>query len=422
MIIRKLILIALLLPLMVNAQIDQLNQKINKILSRLPSSTNAGILIYDPITRDTLFSLNSLQSMIPASNTKIFTTAAALSLLGTDFSLATRFYTDDHHLQDGVIDGNLYIKGLGNPLFSENDLLRTIDRLKEIGIEKITGNIVADDTYFDDVYSRSDWIPDEKANVTLPPVSALIYENNKTVITRNQKKRSRHYSVNIDNPPIFIARIFRERLINRQITVEGISKSGITPLSALMFHEVKVPLIEVIKFINKNSDNFMAECLFKTIGAETSGKQGNSFYSQQAVLGYISDNAIYSAGTALVDGSGISRFDQVTVSAIVGVLENMYFDLSNFEAFYNSLSIAGIDGTLRNRFHGTFAQNNFRGKTGTLNGVSSLSGYLTTKEGDDLIIAIIFEFSRGGASHHKNIQDDLILVLTEWKSDLSLKR
>src|SRR3970282_1572047 len=108
------------------------------------------------------------------------------------------------------------------------------------------------------------------------------------------------------------------------------------------------------------------------------------FYSTQAILNFIDDNAIYSTGTAVVDGSGISRFDQVTVGAIAGLLEKMYFDLANFEDFYNSLSIAGIDGTLKRRLRGTFADDNFRGKTGTLNGVSSLSGYLTCSGGGDL--------------------------------------
>ena len=191
------------------------------------------------------------------------------------------------------------------------------------------------------------------------------------------------------------------------------AKKGITPAGASELTNSGVILRDLLKEINKHSDNFLAECLFKTLGAETSGKQGNAFYSTQAILSFIKDNGIFAEGSSIVDGSGISRFDQITVGALAGVLENMYFDLAHFDDFYNSLSIAGVDGTLEHRLIGTRAENNFHGKTGTLNGVSSLSGYLKTAGGDDLIISIIFEFNRRGARFHRNIQDDIISLLAD---------
>ena len=171
--------------------------------------------------------------------------------------------------------------------------------------------------------------------------------------------------------------------------------------------------------INKHSDNFLAECLFKTLGAEVSGEQGNSFYSQQAIKKFLKENNVYSPGTEIVDGSGISRLDQATPLAINGVLEKMYFDLNHFDDFYNSLSIAGVDGTLRGRMIGSDAENNFRGKTGSLNGVSGLAGYLTTSGGDDLIITIIFEFNRGGWGYYRDIQDQIVSLLLDLKSKSS---
>ncbi len=95
----------------------------------------------------------------------------------------------------------------------------------------------------------------------------------------------------------------------------------------------------------------------------------------------------------------------------------MYFDLKNFDDYYNSLSIAGVDGTLNERMYNTAAGNNFRGKTGTLNGVSSLSGYLETAGGDDLIISIIFEFERGRSNTYRSIQDEIIEILADWKEE-----
>ncbi len=97
----------------------------------------------------------------------------------------------------------------------------------------------------------------------------------------------------------------------------------------------------------------------------------------------------------------------------------MYFDLLHFDDFYNSLSIAGVDGTLRGRLIGTTAENNFRGKTGTLNGVSSLAGYLATPTGDDLIITIMFEFTKGGWGYYRDIQDQIISLLLDLDSKSS---
>ena len=155
------------------------------------------------------------------------------------------------------------------------------------------------------------------------------------------------------------------------------------------------------------------------MGAVASGVQGNSFYSQQAVQKFLKGNNIYTTGTEIVDGSGISRSDQTTILAINGVLEKMYFDLINFDNFYNSLSIAGVDGTLRGRLIGTKAEDNFRGKTGTLNGVSGLAGYLMTPDGDDLIITIIFEFNKGGWGYYRDIQDQIISLLVDLESSSS---
>jgi D-alanyl-D-alanine carboxypeptidase len=95
----------------------------------------------------------------------------------------------------------------------------------------------------------------------------------------------------------------------------------------------------------------------------------------------------------------------------------MYFDLVHFDDFYNSLSIAGVDGTLRGRMMSSTAGNNFRGKSGTLNGVSGLAGYLTTSEGEDLIVTIIFEFNKGGWGYYRDVQDQIVELLLDLKTN-----
>ena len=396
---------------------DKLINELNNLLAEVPSSTKMAILIYNPLTQDTIKSINHTESMIPASNTKLFTSATALELMGGEYLISTKIFVDDDDLSDGTINGNIYIKGYGNPTFTSDDLEDLVDELYQSGLRKVTGNVVGDDNYFDEVYSRDDWITDERANVNLPPISAIVIDRNRTIVRKKRRGRYRNYFVNVENPPLYVANKFREKLIKYGIEVTGKSISSETPDTAIAIIESVIELNELIQLINKNSDNFYAECLFKTLGAVYSGKQGNSFFSTQAILNYIEDAGIFSDGTKIVDGSGISRFDQVTAGALVGLLEKMYFNINKFEYFYNSLSIAGVDGTLHKRMIGTAAEDNFRGKTGTLNGVSSISGYVKNGNDDDIIICLMFEFKKGGASKYKRIQDRIIETIARWKDE-----
>src|SRR5690554_6432438 len=184
---------------------EDIQNRIEKILSRLPSSTKAGVLIFNPLLQDTIYKLNHTTSMIPASNTKLFTTGAALNLMGGDFTLSTKLLTDDNNTADGIINGNLYIKGFRNSLFSEKDLEAMVLELKEKGIKKVTGNIIGDDSYFDEVYTRDDWINNEVANVKLLPISAIVINRNRIVTTSKSGRRARRYYSDVANPPQYAA-------------------------------------------------------------------------------------------------------------------------------------------------------------------------------------------------------------------------
>lgn len=415
------ILVTVLLFILAQCEIlsqvpQELIKKLDELIAEVPAGTKMAILIYNPLTQDTIVSINHTVSMIPASNTKLFTSATALELMGREYLISTVILADDDDISDGTIDGNIYIKGFGNPTFTTQDLEDLVNELYQAGVRKVTGNVVGDDTYFDDIYSRDDWISEERANVNLPPISALVIDRNRTSVRKKRKGRYRTYFVNVENPPLFAAKKFREKLTAYGIEVTGIAVSSQTPDTTIPLVESSIELRDLMELINKHSDNFYAECLFKTLGAVYSGKQSNSFFATQAILNYIEDFGIYSTGTKIVDGSGISRFDQVTAGALVGLLEKIYFNIKQFDDFYNSLSIAGVDGTLNKRMIGTAAENNFRGKTGTLNGVSSISGYVTNDDGDDIIVCMMFEFTKGGATKYKNIQDRIIETLARWKN------
>lgn len=412
----KILSISLLISLQVLASSkEDVQQKISSLISSLPAFTRSGIIIFNPLTQDTIFSLNSFEPMIPASNTKIFTTSVALSSLGGDFNISIKILTDDDNINDGKINGNLYLKGFGNATITENDIQLFVDHLLEQGINEITGNIVGDESYFDDAYYRADWIDDEISTVKLSPISALVIDRNRKVTFKKKGRRTKRYVEDIKEPALYAANLLKENLKSAGINVTGSVIKGLTPQSSFQLDDISIALRDYTSLINKHSDNYLAECLFKIVGAEYSKIEGNSFYATQAILEFLNQNSIYSKGAEIVDGSGISRFDKVAPASVAGVLEVMYFDLNNFEDFYNSLSIAGVDGTLHSRFIGSYAQNNFHGKTGTLNGVTSLSGYLKTKGGDDLIVSLIFEYEKGGSRSHKNIEDEIVVALSEME-------
>lgn len=396
---------------------EEIANKIREIVSNLPANTISGILIYNPLMQDTVFALNESTPMTPASLTKLFTTSTSLGIMGGDHKLSTKLLSDDNNFKDGVLNGNLYLKGFGNSLFTDLDLEYFVNELIKKGITVITGSVIGDDTYFDDIYIREDWIEGEGANVRLPPISALVLDRNRITVRKKIRRRYRYISENVNDPPIFASNRLTAKLKISGIEVKGKSVKGKSPSNVYLLAEKNVLLKELIALVNKHSDNFLAECLFKTLGAEASGVQGNSFFSQQAIQKFLNDNSIFSAGTEIVDGSGISRSDQATPLAINGVLEKMYFDLVHFDDFYNSLSIAGVDGTLRGRMMNTSAGNNFRGKTGTLNGVSGLAGYLTTTEGEDIIVTIIFEFNRGGSGYYRDVQDQIVELLLDLETN-----
>jgi len=196
----KLILSFFIFITLTNAQSD-LSNRIQKIISSLPSSTKASGYIIDANTGEEIFSKDIEKSMIPASNTKLFTTGAALYLMGPKHEFTTKILTNNPEIKDGILDGDLFIKGFGHSTFGYKDFDSLISLFIKSDVKVITGNIIGDDYYFDNLYTRDDWIIDERANVKLPPVSALVINRNQLVITLNASGNERsklRYSIKPD--------------------------------------------------------------------------------------------------------------------------------------------------------------------------------------------------------------------------------
>ncbi|MFC2134471.1 D-alanyl-D-alanine carboxypeptidase/D-alanyl-D-alanine-endopeptidase [Bacteroidota bacterium] len=444
----------------------QLNKQIDKLIEDLPGSTIASIFIFDPTNNDTIYAKDINKLIIPASNIKLLTTATALSILGKNYKLTTNLLTNDANIEDGVVNGNLYLKGFGNPTFSSEDLDEFINTLRSLGIKEVRGNIIADDSYFDTNFSHGTVYINGQTSLSVPPVSALSFERNTIFLSlisgekdgekldytytpsypfitmdmnaRVTKFKSNprvsyrfdgnrinirvlggmyaklnriNYLLYIENPSLYCALVLDEKLKKAGIITASEPNSGRTPINAEMIDEAAVTVADLIYEINKNSDNFYAESLFKTIGAEYSNEVGNSFYASQAIIKFIKERNISDDPVNISDGSGISRSNSLTANLIVNLLSYIYKDKNLFTDYHNSLSIAGIDGTLQDRMTGTSAQNNFHGKTGTIYGISTISGYLNTSDDRTLVLSILMSFSEYGNYYHQSVQDKIIELL-----------
>lgn len=394
-----------------------IQSRISAILSKARAAKYS-VLIINPLSNDTLYAANSSRLMTPASVTKLYTTITAISLMGPNYQIAVRLFTENKNIVNGTIDGNLYIKGYGNSLFSTEDLREMVQALKQKGVSRITGKIIGDDSYFDDEYSRRDWIEDEPGANGIPPVSALVLDrNSRSVASKGRRGRIRISHSLVQNPPLFVAQRLREELKAVGIQVGGEAAAGVTPKGAAEL-VTKGPLLkDLIKIVNKRSDNFLAECLFKTIGAYNSKVEGSAFYASQAEKEFLFKNDIVIDGGEIVDGSGLSHFNQVSVRSIVNLLEWAYTNLPSFDDFVKSLSISSEDGTLRGRMQGSNAAEHFFGKTGTVNGVSTIAGYLKCANGDELIVGIMFEFGGGRPTYYRRLQDEIIETASGYKFD-----
>jgi len=456
----KKIIILLLVYVTIYSQ-SGLKDRIDKLISKIPRGTIAAIEIIDANTGESIYENEATKHVIPASNAKLFSTATALSIMGVSYEFETRILTEDKNIADNTIDGNLYLQGLGNSLFSEKDLDDFVSELKKLNISEIKGDIIGDDSIWDNNYFRQDWIEGETANVFVPAVSAIVLNRNmltvnisgsskvkgRAIVSLNTENEfidiqnscltvkrkgtpsavlnfssgrftldvtgrigrnvNKSITVKIKNPAIYAASVLYTKIKNAGITVLGLPKESITVNNAVTIKKCVLPLVNVVNLVNKRSDNFLAECLFKSIGAYTTLKQGNAFYSTQAINQFINNQNIYNDEVEIVDGSGISRSNNVTVKTMAQLLYNIYSDKKIFDIYKSSLAVSGLEGTLRRRMKNGY-EGKFYGKTGTLNGVSSLTGYYEPEEGRFYIVSMVFQFGKKDHSYYKDIQDKIV--------------
>ena len=322
---------------------------------------------------------------ILASNTKLFTTSAALARYGSEGTLGTEVLGTGELDAESVYRGSLYLQGGGDPTFGSRRFTRrsygggaTVQQLAALladtGIERVTGRIVGDESAFDSLRGGPD--SGYGTSIWVGPLSALSY--NRGLFTEG----GRGFQA---NPPAFAAARLDSALEARHIRVRLKPRSGRSPGDADVLASVDSPPMErLIRLTNKPSDNFFAETLLKDLALEARGRGTTSGGARVAA----SFARGLGARPTLVDGSGLSRGNRASPVSIVRLLAAMRAR-DDFDPFLASLPIAGRDGTLFDRMRSGPARNRCVGKTGTLSNVSALSGYCEARSGNNYAYSIL---------------------------------
>ncbi|MEP7145493.1 MAG: D-alanyl-D-alanine carboxypeptidase/D-alanyl-D-alanine-endopeptidase [bacterium] len=376
------------------SNVEDLGLRIDSIVNSVGCTISVQVASADKY--DLLYEHNPRQKMIPASITKLITAATAIDILGINYDFKTIVYTDDSDIKDGVINGNIYLKGYGDPDLNSSDIMYLAKLVREKNINEITGNLIYDESYLDDEhFGIANYYKGDTHVNYWPYVSAL-----------NLNKNPGSY-----DPALSAGNLLAENLISNGVKFGGIVIAGVTPSASKNVAEISHALYDVISHMNKESDNHSAITVFKVIGAKHGTPPGTITKGESAIVEFLTSMGNPRNIFEIVEGSGLSRYNLVNSDLYIRLLKHMYDDVKTFDYFYNSLSVAGRDGTLKNRMIGSEAEKNVHAKTGTLNSVSALSGYAVSRDNELLIFYIDMNGFGGGASDERYKQDQICELL-----------
>ena len=435
---------------------QSLKTKLDKILAdKFIESCLVSIQVEDLTTNNTLYKKNEKFLLRPASNMKIITTSAGLLYLGLDYEFKTDLYRDGY-ISNDTLYGNIYIVGGCDPDFTTRNLYYFVDTIKSMGISTINGNLYGDVSFKDSLYWGKGWMWDDDPSSDAPYLSALnmndncvevtfdgklnlteinpktkfvdikrVEGNGKLFIDRNWIERKneiiiegknddKKYSakLNLFQPEKYFLTVFTEVLDSNSIELNGSIEIKKIPLYAQKIGTFSRTYGDIIENLNKTSDNLSAEMTLYALAEKYSGKPATADSGIQFINVMIDSSGLDHEDYRLVDGSGVSHYNVVSAELIAALLKyyyNKHHDL--YGILYNSFPIAGVDGTLENRMLKTSAENNVHAKTGTLTGVSCLSGYLTSKNNHTLAFSILMQSFVGSSKRARNLQDEICNIL-----------
>jgi D-alanyl-D-alanine carboxypeptidase/D-alanyl-D-alanine-endopeptidase (penicillin-binding protein 4) len=316
--------------------------------------------VVDLTTGSVVFSHNAGLALVPASNEKLPLSYAALVRLGPGYRFRTEVFGDGV-LVDGTWRGDLYLKGYGDPTLTRWDMRALAAQVRRWGIRRVAGRVLGDESWFDARRDAPGWAAGF-LGMESPPLSALVVE--------------RADGWPALSPPLLAARALDTALERRGIAVARRPGIGPTPEDAVpLALDFSKPLSEIVRAVNRESDNFMAEMLLKALGADV-GRAGTAAAGARVVRETLAEADVPLTGLRMVDGSGLSRLDRLSAATVVSILLAATADPDVRAPFLASLAVAGVNGTLERRMQRRPAYGRVIAKTGTTRLASCLSGFV----------------------------------------------
>ncbi len=366
-----------------------------------------------------VFDHNESLPVEPASTNKLLTSYAILQEMGADERLSTTAVASGP-ADGGVIQGDLWIVGGGDAMLNTdgyrmafddanqpvNDPDVLADRIAAAGITEITGNIVGDDTRYDDQRAVATWPERYRREDTVGSLSALVVNHGVTGYAESPDRASANRQPG--DPPLLAAQTFETLLEARGVAVRGIPATGRAPATTTEIARLdSAPLGDIITETLAWSDNTTAELLTKELGFRASGS-GTTAAGTRATLEHLEASGLPTAGVVINDGSGLDVDNRLTCSLLVDLLDAEGPD----SVIGRGMAVSGERGTLRKRMGGPSTQGRVAAKTGTLTTppVASLAGFVTTANDE----VVTFAFIQNGIGTDASVQDQLALALVDY--------
>ena len=403
-------------------------------------NAKVGMVAVDLNRGRTIFAYRPNALLNPASVVKLFTGAAALHYLKPEYRFESTVWLKPEQLSSGVLNGNLYIKGGGDPTLVTERLWLWVTELHHLGLREVKGDLIIDESFFDQervgpgfdmentdfaymapvgamsvnfnavgVHIRPGEKPGASAVVSVEPDTPYVELDGKIATRRGvgqylmvgskaaankgrQALRARGWIGadqnpkviwrKVDNPPLYAGFTFRDMLLRRGIKVGGTVRVGQVPKGAERFHTfVSRRLSEILDDLNKYSNNLVAEMILKSLGAVVFKEPGSWSNGVEAVQRFLKEELGVAPDQYLMrNGSGLNDTNRFSAALVVRLLDYIYRTREIAYELIPSLGVSGATGTVRKRLTGEAVHHKVRAKTGTLTGVTALSGYVMSRD------------------------------------------
>jgi D-alanyl-D-alanine carboxypeptidase/D-alanyl-D-alanine-endopeptidase (penicillin-binding protein 4) len=433
------------------------------------NSCQIALDIYDLSGKKIVYRKNNTLLFHPASNMKIITSAAGLYFLSPDYEFTTSIWHDGE-IADSILSGNLYYVGGFDPDFTTENLDSLSAELASEGITRIDGNIIGDVSMMDSLFWGSGWMWDDDPETdfpymtplvindaavmveympgepgrpviyhTIPESGYFVVENNSVTspdsgkkfrITRDWIERSDKIIIegdldtsnvldtvklNLVHSTEYFLTLAKESLMRNGIEVNGETEISYLPEDAESLLSHSRPFSEVIVNLNKESDNLSAEMTLRALSRLYSDKSASAEDGLKLADSLLAIIGLNPEEYRLVDGSGVSHYNLVTAELLTDLLKYFYFEKPElYEILKNSFPVSGIDGTLKERMQTSESFERVHAKTGTLSGVSCLSGYIFSQRKTDFAFSILMQNFVGSADSARSIQDKICDIISKY--------